>query len=183
MRNIGRIIFTLIIFLTITSSAFAENEPVPVTGSVDGGGIDQEISEDIEGIIDGNISLASISMRQFTPINLLADNDYVEPRICPYCSAFAVGYLIFLVYFGFRLKRLKKQRKLGKHWFGPVVIVGLLTYLLHAVVHTYFAATIFLDYYWIVLFDELLVAYIAYLFIVKPKSVNRKRCKSLKRGV
>lgn len=104
---------------------------------------------------------------------IFGNNDQAgNTRICPFCWIVAIIFGFALIAYGQTLKRYKK---LPKNWFKKPMVYAAIAYFTHALLHFFFASSIFLEYYWMVLFDELLLAYVYYYLLTHRKQKLKLR--------
>lgn len=104
---------------------------------------------------------------------IFGSSDQLEStRTCPFCWIVGVIFGFALIFYG---QSLKKYKKLPKDWFKKPMVYAVLAYFTHAILHFFFASSIFLEYYWMILFDELLIGYIYYnLMFASKKKIKLK---------
>jgi hypothetical protein len=127
----------------------------------------------VEKIIDNKESVQDfITTRAITGIDTESQQDN---RICPFCWLFAAVFAGYLYKYAKKLKTYKK--KIPKDWYKQPLFVAIGIYFAHAFIHDFFASSIFLHYYWMILFDELVVGYFYYFYHL----VNTKKVRKLNR--
>lgn len=118
--------------------------------------------QNVENVIENRADLAAF-VNPVTIISGINDDrpfDF-EERTCAFCWAFAFLLLMYLYEYG---QKIKNKKKFKSHWFIRPLVMAIIIYVLHAVVHVFLASPIFLEYYWMIIFDELVFAYLIYYY-------------------
>jgi hypothetical protein len=164
-----------LIFLFFSGTALAyENldQPIdqPVETQID---YSQANVAKIDRIIETDENLKDfITSRAINGIDV--GNSANDSRICPFCWLFAAVFAGYLFEYAKKLKSFKK--KVPRDWYMQPLFIAIGIYLGHAVVHVFLASSIFLNYFWMILFDELVVAYLFYFYnFVQKKSRKLSR--------
>jgi hypothetical protein len=125
--------------------------------------------ENVENVIENSANMDKFVTKDFL-ISGLYDEFQDTSRQCKFCWIFAGLFALYLFFYG---KQLAKKKTRGQGWFAWPLAVGVIVYLAHGFVHQLSASSIFLEYYWMIIFDELIVSYIFYSHIVKKKTKKR----------
>jgi hypothetical protein len=121
----------------------------------------------IQEMIANKVKLSALKFDPIPIISGINDPESIrnESRTCPYCGIFLIIFFMLLIFYGEGLK----SRPDAREWFLFPMLLGIMTYLSHVYVHIQFASSIFLNYYWLLIFDILVFAYFYYShFIIKP---------------
>lgn len=127
--------------------------------------------QNVEKVIENKVDLTRFGKNGWT-IGFYEQEDG-ESRTCVFCWIFAIGYAIWLYIYSKRYQAKKGRKK--DHWLKLPIIVGVGLYVSHAALHPYFASPIFLEYYWMILFDETIVFFILFDYLYRK---NKKRAHS-----
>lgn len=173
--KLAKILLFFIFLFIISGQAFASPLKVDSSASTPAGNFyiyssdTNEISEvnNIESIIDNKADLNNLPTIPGWIISGINDG-YLQnrqERTCPFCWIFAIGFAVWLLAYGVWLAIKRPQG----NWFRLPLIVGVFIYFTHGALHVMLADPIFLYYYWMILFDELIFAFILFWLIIGPK--------------
>lgn len=167
-------IFLLFIFLlSLASTAFASPEVQTTSGLDESVEIRSSDSnnikvENVEKVIDNTVDLSSYTEPR---LELPGLDEVNSKRTCPYCWLMMYAFGLYLVIYGEYLFHHKNDQKM--HWFVNPVIAGIIVYFFHGLLHQITTSSIFIEYYWMIIFDELLLAYFYYSKILKIPKMSK----------
>lgn len=88
-------------------------------------------------------------------------------RTCPWWAVVAIALAVILILYGFYLEKDEFKHRLPRFWYIWPIIFGIGAWIVHYLLHQGYKATLFCDWFWLVVLIEVTLAYIFYAFIIK----------------